>query len=291
MAYRLIVLLLILLPAAASASDLASVIASVKQYPLSRLVQSGEEEEVKTHEVMLGSLEKSGGIVQPEASKYVTGRRAWSTWYIPNEQRTRVVSKFFKEQLETLGDLLFSCEGYGCGSSNYWANNVFDQEILYGPEEDQHYFIARVVRPDATYYVAVYVALRGTRKLYTHTDVIGAEHGGGQITGDTIVRALKSAGKYVIDDGDEDDLLPTVVDALREEPLLEVAIVRHVGKQRGETVDQAIARSQQAARAYAARLVSKGVDKARVPAYGVGPLSPSAGGASDRIELVLISSE
>ena len=284
-------LLLMQFSIAAPASQLSTVSSLIQQYPRSDQVQFKEEKEVETHEIMLGALKKSGGIVRPEASTFVAGRRAARTWYIPNEQRTGVVAEFFENQLSSLGDILYKCKGYECGSSNYWANNVFGEEVLYGPEENQRYFVTKVTRPDATYYVAVYIALRGTRKLYAHTDITIVEPEKKEVGAGSIAQALNSKRKYVIDAGDEDRLLPGVADALRIEPTFRIAVVRHSRRQRGESVPQAVARSEQTAKKYAARLIAAGIDPSRVQAYGVGPLVPLDGVIVDRIEIVLIGSD
>jgi len=272
----------------AAETDLSSLI---PQYPRSELVEFTEDKEIATHEIMMGALKKSGGIVEPEASEYVVGRRVASTWYIPNEQRTEVVSDFFKDRLKSKGEIVFECKGYGCGSSNYWANNVFKRAILYGPEEYQHYFLTRIDGEGTTWYVATYVALRGTRKLYAHTDIVIVESAHKQAGGAAIVRALESDGKYVIDVGEEDKTLDGIVEAMQLEPLFRIAVVQHARKQQGESVPQAIARSEEMARRYVAKLVARGVNSSRVQAYGVGPLAPVNRDVVDRLELVLISSD
>lgn len=280
-----------LAPAMVSAATQSTLASLIPQYPRADLVQSNEFKEVATHEIVLGSLKRSGGLVEPEASRFVVGRRAASTWYIPNETRTDVVERFFKDQLGPLGKLLYECKGYGCGSSNYWANNVFGEEVLYGPEEDQHYFVELIVQQDVTYYVEVYIALRGTRKLYAHEDIIIVEPDRSGPSADSIVEALKSERKYTIAVGDQDKLVADLVEALRLEPTFRVAVVRHAKRHEGESVPQAIARSEQDAKAFAAKLVQAGIDTSRVQAYGVGPLEPMNGDVVDRIELVLISND
>lgn len=271
----------------AAALELSSLI---PEYPRSELVEYEDEKEIKTHEIIMGTLKKSGGIVEPEASEFVVGRRVASTWYIPNEQRTRLVRDFFRERLAGKGEIVFECSGYDCGSSNYWANNVFHRSILYGPEQDQHYFLTRI-DDKHTYYVATYIALRGTRKLYAHTDVVISEREPEVLSGAGIVEGLQSKGRVVIDAGAIDESIDNVVEAMRLAPLMRIAVVSHLRRQRGESVPQAIARSEVIAQEFVDSLIEHGVNRTRVQAYGVGPLSPIDRDIVERLELVLISND
>ncbi len=274
-------------PGFASASDVSKLL---PQYPRAELVEFEDTRTVATHEVITGSLRSKGGNTVPEESRFVTGRRVASTWAIPDEQRTDRVYDFYRERLTALGEVLFECQGFDCGSSNHWANNVFGRQILFGPPRDQHYLVVRVEQQQ-TYYVALYVTLRGTRKLYAHTDVIVEESQYANLNGAALVESLIRDGRFVIDAGEQDSVVTPVVEAMAQEPLLRIAVVAHERKQRGESVEQAIARSRDLAEAYRQRLVAAGVNGTRLSAYGVGPLSPVDRKLIDRIEIVLISND
>lgn len=258
------------------------------QYPRAELVESSDTGEVARHEIILGTVKKSGGIDRPEASRFVVGRRITSTWFIPDEQRTEVVRDFYRERLSAQGDIVFECEGYRCGSSSYWANTVFGRSILYGPAEYQRYFLTQI-EADKTYYVGTYVALRGTRKLYVHADVVVADKASSSVDGASIVAALESMGRFVIAAGEEGATIAAIVEAMQIKPLIRIAVVRHGEKQRGESINEAIDRTGATAREFTRQLVAQGVDETRVEGFGVGPLVPVERDALDRTEIVLIS--
>jgi hypothetical protein len=258
----------------------------IPQYPRSELVQSVEGKEIAKHEIMLGALKKTAGFVQADRSEFVVGRRISSTWLVPDEERTDVVASFFRSRLEPLGKVLFECKGYECGSSNYWANNVFSRAILYGPEQYQRYFVTKIER-DATYYVATYIALRGTRKLYAHTDIIVTDK---QAQGGALILAtLVAKGRVVIDTLTGTQIVDDVAEAMTLDPALRIGVVGHARKLRGESVAQAVARSEQNARVVVSQVIAQGINLSRIEAYGVGPLSPMDREIVDRLELVLIS--
>lgn len=271
----------------ASSADLGRLL---PQYPRAEMVEFEDTKAVTTHEIVIGSLRSRQGKTAPESSLFVTGRRIASTWAIPDEQRPERVYGFYRQRLADLGEVLFECEGFECGSSNHWANDIFNRQILYGPAQDQHYLMVRIDR-DVTYYVALYVAQRGTRQLYAHTDVVITETEYTEATGAAIVDELISGGRFVIDAGAQTAVVDSVVDAMRLQPLMRIAVVSHQRKQRGESVDQAISRSREFAEQYRADLISAGISSTRLQAYGVGPLSPVDRKLIDRIELVLISND
>ena len=128
--------------------------------------ESEEWSDASSHLVVLGSLEKVNRELQPEKSEIFYGRRYQETYYLPEARRTEQVFDHYRLQLEQLGEVLFQCDGRACGSSSYWANKVFEEAILYGPEQFQKYLIAK--RSDGGGYVAVYVAQRASRKIYAH---------------------------------------------------------------------------------------------------------------------------
>lgn len=260
----------------------------VPQYPRAELVESSDTGEIARHEVILGTVKKSDGIDRPEASRFVVGRRITSTWFIPDEQRTNVVRDFYRERLSALGDIVFECEGYRCGSSSYWANTVFGKSILYGPAEYQRYFLTQI-EADKTWYVGTYVALRGTRKLYTHVDIVVTDKLTSAVDGASIVAALESNGRFVIAAGEEDATTAAIVETLQIKPRMRIAVVRHGEKQQGESISEAIDRTGVAAREFARQLVAEGADENRVEGFGVGPLVPMERDAIDRTEIVLIS--
>ena len=62
----------------------------------------------------------------------------------------------------------FTCRGRDCGRSNGWANQVFGQAILYGPEANQFYIAA----DQDGELVSAYVIERGNRRIYAHVEAL-----------------------------------------------------------------------------------------------------------------------
>lgn len=63
--------------------------------------------------------------------------------------------------------VLFECSGIRCGRSNVWANQVFDQSVLYGRDATQDYLVAGVVAEDGSRWLtSVYTVTRGNLREY-----------------------------------------------------------------------------------------------------------------------------
>lgn len=104
----------------------------------------------------------------------------------------------YMRELRTRGaQILFECSGRGCGRSNVWANQIFDQSTLYGNDSNQGYLVAGSVdengRPSLT---LIYTVTRGNQRQYVWveqlesppgTPIPGLGAGNGRIKGPILV--------------------------------------------------------------------------------------------------------
>ncbi|MCQ4347355.1 DUF4892 domain-containing protein [Pseudomonas stutzeri] len=88
------------------------------------------------------------------------------------------------------------CEGRECGASSLWANNVFGNARLYGPDEQQAYLLLQLAAPRQDSLVALYAVTRGTRRAYLHVELLEAAAPLGEQlpNAETLLRQLKDAG-------------------------------------------------------------------------------------------------
>lgn len=260
----------------------------VEAYPGSEVVEFERDEKVTSRQVILGPLKKVNNALEPESSEFIRGTRTAITYRIRNERRTSVVQQFFKDQIVDGGQILFECEGRACGSSNDWSNAIFDRSILYGPAEFQHYILARMTG-EATYYVAVYIARRGTGELYSHLDIVASRDADQIVDAGTINAALESRGKYVLPWLVDEKMIVTIADALDQQPEYRVAVVGHDEMQENESPREAMQRTDRRAADLKGRIVSAGVNESRLESFGLGPLAPTDNQAKSRFELVLLN--
>lgn len=260
----------------------------VEPYPGSEVVEFEHDGEVTSRQVILGPLKKVNNALQPESSEFIRGTRTAITYRIRNERRTSVVEQFLKGQIVEGGQILFECEGRACGSSNDWSNIIFNRSILYGPSEFQHYILARMTG-ESTYYVAVYIAQRGTGELYSHLDIVTSLDTDHIVDAGIINAALESRGKYVLPWLVDEKMIVAIADALEQQPGYRIAVVGHDEMQENESPREAMERTDRRAADLKGRIVAAGVNESRLESFGLGPLAPTDNQARSRFELVLLN--
>lgn len=271
----------------------------IARFPDSEISEVEFEEDVN-YRLILSSLQRTRGLVSSEESQRLRGDVTKIVYDVSSEFSGDDVYGFFREQANELGySELFSCAGRECGSSNYWANDIFRNRILYGPERNQFYLVLRAGSDAETSpHIALYIITRGNRRLYAYLEII--EVGGAQtrinlVNPTTLLTTLQEQGSFVVPDiefisdlalSDESDLSSTV-SLLQSDPSLRVYLVAHLGGD--EDVDTLLQRSQQRADVLRQLLIGRGIAANRINAQGVGPLAPSCNAATcgDRVEIVL----
>ncbi len=233
----------------------------------------------------------------PEQAERLRGNLTRITYEIPQGFSGADVIDFYRAQADERGyTSLFSCNGRGCGNSNYWANDVFDNRLLYGPERNQYYMALQADGADnRTSYLAVYVITRATRRLYVHLEVLESSQESATPTLELSLENLleyRSLRLYSLEFDDSDRLIDqggvgAVLQLLQQNPSLSVYVVAHMGGT-GD-LDELLRRSRQRAEQLRELLIQQGIDGDRIVARGVGPLAPlcSEGDCGARVELVL----
>ncbi len=261
MGSRIIIIILILSSFGASADSW------LNDYPGRQLVDSAIGNSVESHLIILGSLKKVNNVLEPENFEYVVGTKRSQTFFVPGERDVDQVKDFYRVQLLKLGEILFECSGRNCGSSNYWANTVFAKPILYGPEQFQRYFLVRLKHGE---YVSVYVAMRGTRKLYFHIEVIGKDQVREKIerfSFQTSEAALSFAREIL---------------SSTEELMLHIVV--HHDMEEGRAIEYSIETSKQIGNKIKGLLGHQD----RITTHGLGALAENKSRSPSRIELLVI---
>lgn len=71
--------------------------------------------------------------------------------------------------------MLYWCAARECGSSSLWANQVFANSRLYGPDDRQAYALFRLAGEQQASLVAVYAITRGNGRDFVHFERFQAE--------------------------------------------------------------------------------------------------------------------
>ncbi len=249
------------------------------------------------HLLVLGTLQRSSGIVAPEDSRRLRGDVTKLVYEVSRDFSGQDAYRFFEEQAAEKGYReLYRCAGRACGSSNYWANDVFGNRVLYGPERNQYYLALEAAGAEgAPAYISLYVITRGNRRVYAYLEILEESASTLVPAPSFLLAEITERGSVVLPDivfseQDQPVEAPNLEAAARligERPDLAFYLVAHLGG--GQDLETLLRRSAARAEALRRRLVLAGADGARIIARGVGPLAPAcaAGNCAERVELVL----
>lgn len=163
--FALIMLATLLLSARLTFAD-----SELEKFPLATIVEE-EKKVMPEYRFVTGKLSSIGALVRTEQESIVSGKLVKGTYEIPRVHKTQEVMEHYQAQLQGLkASTLFFCEGRDCGRSNDWANEIFNERILYGPDRYQYYLAATFQKASKHYAVAVYTIRRGNQRVYAHVE-------------------------------------------------------------------------------------------------------------------------
>lgn len=286
-------------------------------YPDSEIIERELQRDIN-YRIVLGALERIRGEVIPEASERLRGDVTRITYEVSQEFSGQDVYDFFQEQLTARNyERLFSCEGRECGSSNYWANDIFRNRILYGPERNQYFMAFRANSGlESDPYFSLYIITRVNRKIYAYLEIVEpagtqeqeqiaavaeieespqAEQAASVAVSDLLQR-LRQQGSVVLPglSFESNDRLAASVDVgplvtlLNGDASLSVYVVAHL-QQDGQSLQELTRRSAARANSLRQALIAAGIEAQRLESAGVGPLAPycTQENCAERVEFVL----
>ncbi len=275
--------------------------ALLQRFSESRIISYSQLANVN-YRLVTGNMRRAAGQVVPSSDQRLVGNLTRITYEVSRAFTGADVYDFYVRQLQDEGvEVLFTCSGRDCGNSNYWANDVFEERILYGPERDQFYIAARAMKSLASQsYASLYINTRTNGSLYVRLDVIDMQSDADASSIEPAPSALDllrqqkvlRLADIVFTESDElggDSDLSTAFAVLEMDEQLHAYVVVHLSGNGGASVEELTRRSQLRADAIKDRLLELGIKSERLGAFGVGPLAPvcASGSCSDRVELVL----
>lgn len=268
-----LVLPLVLISSMAYANEAAPLPSGITIDRSAELV-SQSTQTVRDYRFPLGAVVKINREVRIDREQQLSGQLTRTTWEMPKSFDPSQLLQALRDQVVTQrGDILFECDGRDCGTSNIWANDLFNNADLYGRDDFQRYFAAKL----DDQFLASYAVRRGNRRVYLHLD---------QIT-----EAQQAAPWLVLLEDRGWAKLPSI-----EEPVLKQLAdyvqnnglsIRLVGHQQGS--DQGIAqqKSIRLVDQVAAFMEQQSLNSDQYETHGVGALAPSVLGA-DQFAVVVI---
>ncbi|WXL27515.1 DUF4892 domain-containing protein [Ectopseudomonas mendocina] len=145
-----------------------------------------------------GAIRRISGKLRFEREVMAQGGFTAVTYELP---RTHSANEVFNSAREGVhkqnAELLYWCVGRECGSSNLWANSVFNNATLYGSDAQQSYALLRLAEPQQNSLLALYSITRGNGRAYLHVEQLDANAALPELlpTPATLQRALKNSGE------------------------------------------------------------------------------------------------
>lgn len=280
-------LLVLLAPVFAADIGGASDPIKFERYPQSMIVSWSADAKPQAHEFIVSHVEKIRRELRVEDQVRVNAREIRAIYEMPAGAPLDDVTRHYASTLAA-DDVLFSCRGRDCGRSAQWANQVFGEARLLGPDAGQFYLAGK----RAEGLLSLYVIERGNRRINVLVRLLVTNDDVAIQSGSRIVEALGSRGHVIVN-----GVLPNVDGTLpsRTKGILE-SIRPHLEKLREKEVyvvchlyapgevRSGIKKSQNCAEQVVS-LLALSAGPTLVP-FGAGPLLPRTGRVG-RVELVL----
>ncbi len=270
----------------------ASAQEAVAPFPRAVLVQQTEASEVAPREFIVSPVEKIRRELSIERKLRIEASASSITWRIPDGTPLTEVMEHYREALGP--DPLFVCQGRDCGRSNGWANQVFQQAILYGPDANQFY----IASDRGAELVSVYLIERGNRRIYAHLEVLRPERSVRVAINAELSERLAGEGVAIIEgvrprrDGSiaeaEQTLLRQLGSRLATFERSTIYVVCHLyGSEPVPTLLERALACAGTARDLLGEALADNTNAPTLEPFAAGPLLPRADAASARLELLL----
>jgi hypothetical protein len=142
------------------------------------------------------SIRRISNQLRIEQPVEVSGQLTALTYQLPaGRAAAEAFSAARKALLAEGAEPLYWCEGRDCGSSSQWANAIFGNAQLYGPDDQQAYLLVRLAQPRHNSLLALYGITRGNRRAYLHVEQLDSSSSLAELlpTPATLLRELKSS--------------------------------------------------------------------------------------------------
>lgn len=156
----------------ALASASADEAGAITSYPKAELVESNRLE-VNRYQIVLSELKRSDATHFAEQSVFRSGQLQRRLFSLPRRSELANVIQHYQQQMQQGNfQLLYQCTGRDCGSSHFWANQVFDNAVLVTREHSKHYIAMQRATDQGVEVVTLYIAQRGSRQILVNADVM-----------------------------------------------------------------------------------------------------------------------
>jgi len=128
--------------------------------------------QAEEHRFLLSTPKRISNTLNIEKEVQLAGDRSNLLLKIKPTGNSKDAYLFYKGLIGESGQVSYSCEERACGSSNYWANSIFNESKLYGRDSEQYYLAGHLNLKGQNYFVSVYVVKNGRKQQYIYLSYI-----------------------------------------------------------------------------------------------------------------------
>lgn len=262
----------------------------IERFPRSWIVEYARDPEVRPRQFVVHRLERLRRGAGEHALLRFDAALESAIYRIPDGVPVAEVAAHFLGLPE--GGIIYRCGGRDCGRSNEWANDIFGEAILYGPDGNQQYLAWEWQGR----FVSVYIIERGNKRIYANVQVLEPAEDSVVRTDGLIARRLEAQGWTVIDGivPDTDGQLPPaaaqalagLAPALAEFTGAQLYLVCHLYDP-ARAAEELRGAAERCARSGIEFLATAGLPAGiRILPFGAGSMAPRGAIPSARLELV-----
>lgn len=142
---------------------------SNQSFPRAELVQQSKFDNSE-YRLVLSELKRQRATTSGEVERLINGDVVRQFWQLSVNHEVEQVLEHYLGQWKG-AQVLYRCSGLDCGSSNFWANKIFNNAKLYGRDANQAYLVAKMPGESNRIFV-LYAVQRSKQKLYFNLDEI-----------------------------------------------------------------------------------------------------------------------
>jgi len=249
---------------------------------------SGEE-----HRFLLSTPKRISNTLNIEKEVLLSGKRNNLLLKVKAAGTSKDAFLYYQKLLLEQGEVSYSCEERACGSSNYWANSIFNESKLYGRDSEQYYLAGRLSVNQQNYFVSVYIVKNGRKQQFIYLSYILDITPVSDIENDKQADQLRKWQKGVPFERPylDDEQLAFLSQALDSNKSLSLWVVGFADISEGQKVTDAITVSEKALNTFSVEINRQlNLDAGRVMVKNIGPfdLKPENYAATTWFRLYLL---
>jgi Domain of unknown function (DUF4892) len=135
----------------------------VFSYPAAELIDEALLGKTELN-ILLSSPKRISNALVIESQRLVQGNVTTKIYKLKPGGDLKEAYSAYEKALASSGQIEYQCEKRACGSSNYWANKIFNEHRLYGRDSNQYYVAGNYSQQGMLVWQAAYFVKNGLKQ-------------------------------------------------------------------------------------------------------------------------------